>query len=339
MTRASYAFPVLSSAINTLNKWTVGLNDLNTRVQTIEDTTVEAAQDAIGTMVDSTLIYTDATPLLQRAALTGDVTAPVGSNATTIANDAVTFAKIQNVASGTLAGRTSASTGDLESITVNNGLTLGGLVLSAPLDGWLFLAQSGTYVSASSFTVTGDFTSTIQKGDKLKFTNSSQKYGHVASVTYSAPNSTITIYVNTDYVLTNTTITNIYFGKGANAVGFPSAFSFASTPTQFSVVPSGALYQYAIEGGRGYVDWRQPNQGTSNGTGFSIPIPITAMTLTGMSWGNNCWTAVNAGANLNTAQAFISSGTASISLITDAGFTGWGALLGKSASGSLNFPI
>lgn len=52
--------------------------------------TDEQAQDAVGAMVDSTLEYVDATPLLRRAALTGDVTASAGSNATTLANTAVT---------------------------------------------------------------------------------------------------------------------------------------------------------------------------------------------------------------------------------------------------------
>jgi hypothetical protein len=48
--------------------------------------TDEQAQDAVGAMIDSSLTYVDATPLLQRAALTGDVTASAGSNATTVAN-------------------------------------------------------------------------------------------------------------------------------------------------------------------------------------------------------------------------------------------------------------
>ncbi len=39
---------------------------------------------------------------LRRAALTGDVTAPAGSNATTIANDAVTYAKMQNAAANNI---------------------------------------------------------------------------------------------------------------------------------------------------------------------------------------------------------------------------------------------
>lgn len=44
----------------------------------------EAAQDAVGAMVDSTLTYADATPLLQRAALTGAITASAGSNTTAL---------------------------------------------------------------------------------------------------------------------------------------------------------------------------------------------------------------------------------------------------------------
>jgi hypothetical protein len=46
--------------------------------------TDEAAQDAVGLMVDGSLTYVDATPLLQRAALTGHITAPAGSNATSL---------------------------------------------------------------------------------------------------------------------------------------------------------------------------------------------------------------------------------------------------------------
>lgn len=44
----------------------------------------EAAQDAVGAMVDGSLTYVDGTPLLQRSALTGAVTASAGSNATSL---------------------------------------------------------------------------------------------------------------------------------------------------------------------------------------------------------------------------------------------------------------
>jgi len=88
--------------------------------------TDEMAQDAIGAMIDSTLVYVDATPLLTRAALTGDVTASQGSNATTIANDAVTFAKMQNIVTDSLIGRDTAGSGDPENILLNSTLSMDG---------------------------------------------------------------------------------------------------------------------------------------------------------------------------------------------------------------------
>lgn len=63
---------------------------------------------------------------LQRSALTGDVTASAGSNATTIANDAVTFAKMQNIATDRLMGRDTALSGDPEEISVGGGLEFTG---------------------------------------------------------------------------------------------------------------------------------------------------------------------------------------------------------------------
>ena len=58
---------------------------------------------------------------IQRSALTGDVTAIAGSNATTIANDAVSYAKMQNVsATSRVLGRVTAGAGDVEELTPAN---------------------------------------------------------------------------------------------------------------------------------------------------------------------------------------------------------------------------
>lgn len=62
----------------------------------------------------------------QREALTGDVTAAQNSNATTIANDAVTFAKMQNIATDSIVGRDTAGAGDPESITLGASLEFSG---------------------------------------------------------------------------------------------------------------------------------------------------------------------------------------------------------------------
>lgn len=88
--------------------------------------TDEQAQDAVGAMIDTTLEYVDNTPLLRRAAITGDVTILAGSNAATIPNDTVTFAKMQNLTTDRLLGRDTAGTGDTEEVTVGNGLEFTG---------------------------------------------------------------------------------------------------------------------------------------------------------------------------------------------------------------------
>lgn len=84
----------------------------------------EAAQDAVGAMVNSTLVYVDGTPSLGRAAITGDVTISAGSNAATIPDGTVTFAKMQNITTSRILGRTTASAGDIEELTVGSGLSL-----------------------------------------------------------------------------------------------------------------------------------------------------------------------------------------------------------------------
>ena len=63
---------------------------------------------------------------IRRSALTGDVIASAGASNTAIADEAVTFAKIQHIATDRLVGRDTASSGDLEQITVGGGLEFTG---------------------------------------------------------------------------------------------------------------------------------------------------------------------------------------------------------------------
>jgi hypothetical protein len=67
----------------------------------ISQYTDELAQDAIGGMIDATLEYVDGTPLLRRAALTGDATAAAGSNALSIPNQVVGIERFSFLQSGT----------------------------------------------------------------------------------------------------------------------------------------------------------------------------------------------------------------------------------------------
>jgi len=117
---------------------------------TITQYTDEMAQDAVGAMIDGSLTYVDATPLLQRSALTGDVTASAGSNATTVANAVVTLAKLQNAAaSSKLVGSGDTGVGaSYSEISLGSGLAMTGTTLSAT-------ASGGTVTSVSVVTANG----------------------------------------------------------------------------------------------------------------------------------------------------------------------------------------
>lgn len=115
-------------------------------------------------------------------ALTGDVTASgSGSVAATIANDAVTYAKMQNVsAASKLLGRGDSGSGDTQEITLGSGLTMTGTTLSASGGGgsvWSALTDpsgnlslamaanlttftwAGNYSTSSAFKIAGSNTS------------------------------------------------------------------------------------------------------------------------------------------------------------------------------------
>ena len=154
--------------------------------------TDEAAQDAVGAMVDGSLTYVDATPLLQRAALTGAITASAGSNATslgsftkaqlstavsdgdvlfvgdvtsnathtgdvtgstvlTIANDAVTYAKMQNVGANSVLARAAATSGDVGEVALAASQLLGRGATGdvAPIALGTNLSMSGTTLNAT----------------------------------------------------------------------------------------------------------------------------------------------------------------------------------------------
>lgn len=96
-------------------------------------------------------------------AFTGDVTRPADSNAQTIPNDTVTYAKMQNTsAASRLLGRGSASgAGDIEELTIGSGLSLTGTALSATASGLAgTMISSGTPFVAGTVPIATDITGT-----------------------------------------------------------------------------------------------------------------------------------------------------------------------------------
>ena len=111
---------------------------------------VEIAQDAVGAMVDATLVYVDGTPLLTRAALTGDVTASQASNATTLVATAAVVEIIQDNIGTILVDSSSVdftyndATPSITAVVLPAGVDHGGLAGLADDDHTQYLLASGT---------------------------------------------------------------------------------------------------------------------------------------------------------------------------------------------------
>lgn len=118
---------------------------------------------------------------IQRSALTGDITAAAGSNTTTIANDAVTYAKIQNVSTNNkILGRSTAGAGDIEELSVGTGLTLSSGTLSVTTNTYQPLDADLTAIAALAGT-SGILTKTAANTWSLDTTSYSAT-GHTHSI-------------------------------------------------------------------------------------------------------------------------------------------------------------
>ncbi|SRR6266550_3821768 len=164
---------------------------------------------------------------LSRAALTGDITASSNSNATTIANAAVTYAKMQGISAGsTLLGRGSSGSGSPQEITLGSNLSMTGTTLSAstsssqPLDSDLTALANNSI--AGLWTVTGSGTGSARTitgtSNSVTVTNGDGVSGNptlAVSSTYAGGTSIATLGTITAGVWNGTAVPVANGGTGA----------------------------------------------------------------------------------------------------------------------------
>jgi hypothetical protein len=152
--------------------------------------------------------------------------------------------------------------------------------------GWKPAGVTWTYASATTFTVTGDVTSTYIPGMKLQCTQTTAKYFYVASSSYSSPNTTVTITGGSDYTLANATITNPQYSRIAYPSSFPHWFNFVPTWSGFTpagVGPAG-VYRFKCVERMVFLNFLPTGLGTSNSGTFTFTVPITPANIASSSW-------------------------------------------------------
>lgn len=172
---------------------------------------------------------------LDRAALTGDVTAGAGSNATTIAADAVTNAKAANMANGTYKARITAGTGDPEDVSL-----AGTTFPASPIDGQRFYrtdlsclffwhATYAAWLSVNTYELDFGWASNVATNTYFYF------FQGTGAARYTATNGHIfgfSVVVVGITLRSSANLTNITAQVRANGANLTNAFvSFGGTPT------------------------------------------------------------------------------------------------------------
>lgn len=151
-------------------------------------------------------------------------------------------------------------------------------------DGWTAATGTWTYASASTITVPSGAASIYQKGDRIKWTQTTVKYGVIVAVA----DTLLTIAVNTDYTVANAAISANYYSHQANPLGYPIYFNFTPTLSASGSMTYTATtvshFKYSITGNQIFLAFRFT--GTVGGT------PSTTITATlpcsSIVGGNEC---------------------------------------------------
>jgi hypothetical protein len=247
---------------------------------------------------------------IRREALTGDVTASAGSNTTTIANSAVTYAKIQNVANQRILGRNTAGSGVVEELTSSQVLDwLGstrGQILYRGASGWTVLSAgtSGQLLQTNGAGADPSWVTASGGGGITSLnsqTGASQTFTNDTNVTISSSSNVHTL--GWSGTLSNTRGGT---GTGTYATGDILYASASNTLSKLSIGSSGEVL--TVSGG---VPVWQGVSGTGTVTSVALSLPsifsVTGSPIT--SSGTLTATLASQSANLVFASPDGSSGT------------------------------
>jgi hypothetical protein len=183
----------------------------------------------------------------------GDITVSGTGTVWTLDNNVVTYEKIQDMATSRILGRTSASSGDIEELTVSNGLTLasGAVKLGGSLTGNTDISGGGAY----NLTTTG---------------LTSVQLNAIGSLSMSSAGSNASIYV-----LGGTLQTFQIGGSGGAVLDLGSDATgdiyYRTSGGKFVQLPIGTQGQALVVSASGIPEWSNTvTQATKTGTSYEI---------------------------------------------------------------------
>ena len=219
-------------------------------------------------------------------AFTGDVTNTVGSLSSSITANAVTLAKLAQVATQTILGNPTAGSANVSLITLGAGISMTTAgVLSATGNGGTVTTISVASINGFSGSVATPTTTPIitittpLPAGMLKSNGAGQMVSAVPTTDYSTPSSTDTL-TNKSVNASNNTITNLTTGMFATSVvdndGTLAANSSTRIATQSAVV---TYVSNAVQG----VQWKAPVRAATTTAGTLATSFINGSVIDGVT--------------------------------------------------------
>jgi hypothetical protein len=200
-------------------------------------------------------------------------------------------------------------------------------------DGWNKDTDTWVYVSATSFKIEGkDVTARFPKGTKIKLTQTTAKYFYVTASAFST-DTTVTITGGSDYTLGEAAITLPYYSYASTPQGHPILFNYAPTWTGYSTAPTNVIARFRLIGNECLLHIRAFTVGTSNADTNAASLPITATTITNMTWRGSNGIALDNGVILAGASMWsISSAGTVVNFYTSMALAAWTTSGNKAVS-------
>lgn len=200
--------------------------------------------------------------------------------------------------------------------------------------GWDLVSATGTRVDGTSFTLVGNKTDLIAVGDKVKYTDTTTKYGYVTAVAYTSV-TTVTITGGSDYTLEDDP-SNIYFSKASSPVGFPDDFAFNGSPVGWASFIE-QVTRFYIKGKQCYL--RVALNGVSNSTTTTLTAPIAARNGSFAYYKSGSMTGTNNGVGLSNVYCYIAKNTSTVTITKDGVGSAFDATNQKAAWFNLDYEI
>lgn len=189
-----------------------------------------------------------------------------------------------SVASGDAIAIEDISAGETKYITSADYATYVSSTLAAASGGWDAVADTwaylGTYSGGGTVSIPAGGTLLYGKGDKIKFVQGgTQQYFYAIEV----GGTTLKITGGSDYTLGTAAITEVYYSKTENPLGFPNCFNYTVVHTGFSTAPT-YIARFNLNSTWCSVAYTCTGLGPSNTNAYTITIPIPAATIANMIW-------------------------------------------------------